>query len=146
MATTDQPLSADEFNYFATNRRRIRDQYALGDIQNTFQQGVVGNQYGRSMGDLVATWDRQREKLPYGFAKRGMLNSGVYQNALSQYGQDRMRATANLNGQYQDQMNALRAAHDQLGFVRDQSLQDIDQQETARRQTIAEMLRAARGY
>lgn len=140
----DPLLNPDELAYFRTTRRRVQDTYGLGAAQNAYQQQTAGNAYARSLGDLTRQYDSMRSKLPWGYAARGVSNSGIAQKGFADLGQDRIRAFGNLRGGYDDQMGGFNLAAQQLAASRTASLADVDDQEQGRVASIAAMLRAAR--
>lgn len=137
-------LDAESLGHFRSARRRVQDTYDLGTAQNNYQRQVAGSQYGRSLGDLTRQFDQIRTKMPWGAARRGMLNSGLYQRQLGEYGADRVRAFSNLRGVYDDQLGGLNLADSQLSSVRTGALNDIEEQQRNRIASVAAMLRGAR--
>lgn len=140
----DALLNPEELSYFRTARRRVQDTYGLGAAQNAYEQGAASNAYARSLGDLTRQFDQVRSKLPWNYAGRGMLNSGLYQKGLADYGQDRLRSFGNLRGSYEDQMGGFNLAAQQLAAVKTAGASDIEEQEQSRVASIAAMLRAVR--
>lgn len=63
---------------------------------NLYQQQLNGLQYGQQMADMGRKFNQARVQLPTQFAQRGTLHSGLYQNALQQYAQERLRAQSGL--------------------------------------------------
>lgn len=136
-------LDPQQINYLRTARRRIRDNYALNLAQNKYQRSTLRNQYARGKSDLKREFGQARIELPSAFAGGGTLNSGLYQKAISRFGQEQQSAFGNLRGQFGDEMRGLRLARQQLGTVKRQGLNDIRQEEAARRAALASSLRGA---
>ena len=134
-------LDPQQTNYLRAAQRRIQDNYTLGVSQNTDQQTGLRNQYTRGKTDLTREFARARNRLPGSFAKGGTLNSGLYQTAVSRFGQEKASAFSNLAGQYGDERGGLRLARRQLGQVRRMGLKDIAHEESARRAALSSSLR-----
>lgn len=134
-------LNPEDFNWFASSRRRVNDTFNLGQAQNQYQQSILGNQFARGLGDTTRQFARMREKMPWAAARRGLMNSGIWTKQLADFGVDKNAAVANLTGQFNDQKFGLQLAGQQLGQVRQSALLDLDDQEAARRAAIAAALR-----
>ena len=137
-------LSPEDINYFATGRRRVNDTYNLGQAQGNYQRDVAAGAFGRAQGNLLSQYAKMRDRLPYGYARRGMLNSGIYQKGLADFAQDKNRAIGDLAGSYAEQTAGFDLAQRQLAQVRQSSLMDLDEQEQSRIAATAAALRAAR--
>lgn len=137
-------LDPEELSYFRTARRRVQDTYGLGAAQNTFEKGRAGATFARNVGDLTKQFDAMRSKVPWSFAGRGLLNSGLHQKAVADFDVNRTSSFGNLRAQYDDQLGGLDLAAQQLAAVRAGALSDVDDQERSRVAAIAAMLRAAR--
>lgn len=137
-------LNPEELNYYSTRRRQITDTYNLGQAQNTYQQGALGRDEQRQIGDLAYQYGQMRDKAPWGYARRGLLNSGIYQKGLTDLAQSGyVRPLNNITGQYQDQLGALQLAQQQLGTIQTGALSDVDEAEKARIAAVAATLRGA---
>lgn len=134
-------LDPAQVNYLRTAKRRIRDNYGLNVAQNAYSEKTLRNQYARGRGNLKREFGQARVKLPTTYAKGGLLNSGLYQNAISQFGQQRTAAYGDLQGQFDDELSGLRLAKTQLEQVQRSGLNDIEQEEAARRAALAASLR-----
>lgn len=134
-------LDAAQINYLRTAKRRIKDNYSLGAAQNKYQQSGLRNQYARGKADLKREFARARMQVPSGFAKAGTLNSGLYQNAIKRFGDERTAAFGNLQGQFKDELQGLELGYKQLGQVRDSGYNDVAEEEAARRYALATSLR-----
>ena len=134
-------LDPESVNSFETSRRRVRTTYGQGLAQNTFQKGRLDQAAGRGRFDLMKRFDAMRNKMPGGFAKRGLLNSGIYQESLANYGADRLTATNRFEEDTLGAQNQLQLGANQLDELYKDALTDIDGQESARRQGIAASLK-----
>lgn len=136
-------LSMDEVGFFGRNRRRVDNTWELGSAQNRFQKQAAGETYAQNLGSLTRQFTQMREKMPYGFARRGTMNSGLWGRALGEYATNRSTAFGNLATNYNRQQAGFRLTDEQLANVKSESHKDIDNQEAMRIATIAASLRAA---
>lgn len=142
--TAGQPLDPAQTHYLRSARQRLLDNYKLSLNQNKYQRRTLGNQYTRGRADLRRQFADARLQLPGDYAGAGLLNSGIWQQALSRFGQERQAAFGNLRGQYDDQRAGLDLARAQLGTVKRQGLQDLQAEEAARRAALAASIRGVR--
>lgn len=140
---TDTSLDPEYYSWLQSSKRKINEQYGFDTSQNQYQQDALRNAYARQQGDLTQQYGQARVKLPGAFASRGMLNSGAYQRALTDFATARSSAFANAAGQYNDQLGAYAVTRGQLDTARTGGLADLDDAATARRAAIAAQLRAA---
>ena len=143
MASDTTGLSPEDINYFDTARRRLGLNYQQGSAQNAYQQGVLGQQQASGLDALNNRYNQLRNQLPGGYAQRGLLNSGIYQQGLQQYAQNRQTDLNNVQQQYQQQLGGLQLGQQQLDQQNTGGLGDIEAQQAARRQAIAAALRSA---
>ncbi len=139
-------LNPDDFTYFRNRRRQINTTHDLSQAQNAYQAAAAGNQFSRQVGDLAAAYGQAVEKHPWGFGARGLLNSGVYQKATYDLGnQGFVRPYTNLAGQYQDVAGGFNLAGQQLSRIKGEGIQDVDEAERSRlaMEQIAAAIRAA---
>ena len=137
-------LNPDEVGYFNTARRRVTDSYGIGQAQNAYQRDTAASAFARSQGTLMQRYAQMRDRLPYGYAKRGLLNSGIYQKGLADFAQQKNQAIGDLAGQFQDQNAGFDLAQRQLASVYSGAGMDLDEQEKQREAAVAASLRAAR--
>jgi hypothetical protein len=135
-------LTADDLNYFQTQKRRVNQTYGYGVGQNQWQRDSAKGAYDRSAADLKAQFGQMRSQLPSAYAKGGLLNSGIYARGLDRFQADRTRARGNLLGDYNAQLSGLSLADRQLESVRRNSLDDLSSAAAARRASVAESLRS----
>lgn len=140
-------LTPEEGNFFRTKKRQVTDTYNLGEAQLKFQKDTAGQQFGRAKTDLARKFDQMRDKMPWGHAKRGTMNSGLWGLDLGQYGKERGSAQSNLGATYQEQLGAMNLAGQQMAAVKAGGLLDLDEAEQARlaMAAIANTIRGATG-
>lgn len=137
-------LDPQDYNWFRTSNRKINDTYQLGASQNQYQQDSLRNAYARQQGDTARQFTQARSRLPGSFARRGMLNSGAYQRALTDFATARSTANANQLGAFNDQLGGYQLARSQLEQTRSGGIMDLADMETARRTAVYEALQKAK--
>lgn len=136
-------LTPDDYGYFQVARRRVTDTHGLNTFQNIYQADSLTKQRDISRQDLMRQFDRNRRKFSGGYAKGGIMNSGIYARHLADLYSDRDYGLNRIESQYAQQLAGLRLAQQQLDATKDNSLSDIDTQEAARRAAVAAALRGA---
>lgn len=137
-------LSPEEVAYFDSLETRLNDQYGGAAANNLFQQGNLGIQHGITERDLNARFDQMREQLPGQYQKRGIMNSGIYGQGLSNYATQRTNATTDLAGQYQRGLTGLQNQYAQLGTTHTTNLGTTRAQRNARKNAVASTIRGIR--
>jgi hypothetical protein len=137
-------LTPEEVAYFDTLQTRMNEDYAQGAATNAYQQGILQSEHGAQVGDYNRRFDRMREQLPGQYQRRGLMNSGIYQQGLTDYATDRTFGMADLERRYQAQMGGLQMAGSQLYGKHQTGLATNETQKNARRQTVASTLRMIR--
>ena len=66
-----------------------------------YQRELANLTQKRRVQDFNIDWGRRREALPTSHIQQGTFRSGMYQNALQQYAQDRLRGLSNLALEHQ---------------------------------------------
>lgn len=135
-------LSPDDLTYFEQQRRRIRNQYlqSAGEIKH--QGTSLANDYARSKRDLTTQFGRGRGGVSAPFAQNGLLHSGLYQKALTDYAIDKNNAFSDLLAKYTEQQGAMKNSLGNLLSTYKSSMDDVASAEAARRAT-AEAIRIA---
>lgn len=122
-------------------RRRATDLLQVQRAQGEFARGNINQRQALDTSALTRRFDQMRERVPGQFARRGLLNSGLYKRGLERYGLERQAATANLAGRYQEMLGNSQLQQ-QLGEVQYMnSIGDINDAERVRRAQIAAALR-----
>lgn len=137
-------LNADDYNYFQTAKRRVNQTYDLGAAQNQYQRNVLDSDYGNQKAQLAWQYDQMKRQIPGRFAKAGTLNSGLYSNAWDTYRANRNFGTGDMVSRYNQSVQGLDLARNQLLSTKDNALTDVLSQEAARK-AAADALRAAAG-
>lgn len=110
---------------------------------NAYHRALENLRYGNSVGDYERQANRARNSIPTGFISRGLFNSGLYRNALSQYAVDRSAGLRDMQLNHQaGQQNyvfADRQAEDSYAM----QMAQIEAEKYARQAQLAAMLREA---
>ncbi len=127
-------LSPTTLAEFASRRLQAQTGYDTNKAQNQYKQGALtskyqldtgqlGQKFKLDWGDLQRKWDTTREKLPGTFAGKGLLNSGIYTDALNKYAAERGGSEEQARFGYQSQLNQMN-----LGYQTDLGALALDQQ------------------
>ena len=133
-------LKPNETQWFKSQRRRADHAYNLGTQQNKYERLQSERQSNWQREDLARQWHRGRESFANSFNKRGVINSGIYQNALLRRQQDQNKAFQRNSESKLWKGQGYDLAKRQLGDVRTAAKKDLDEQETAYRRTISSVI------
>lgn len=129
-----EPTDINRYNTAASNSRA---QYARKIARGTYDMGQLNQDYNLGRAQLGQQWDEARRDLPGAFVKRGVFNSGIYQQGLQDYAQKRLGSFQQLGRQHQKQYGGL--LQDMIGAETDLSTQlgQISADKEARRAQLA---------
>lgn len=130
-------LKPIENQWFRSQRNRAKQAYELGTQQNKYEKGLWNKQQTWTRDDLVRQFNRQRETLANPYNRRGMMNSGMYQQGLLRHYQDRGRALDRQSLATLWKNEGFDLAQSQLARVRDDQLADLKDQQDEYRKTLA---------
>lgn len=143
IADTNQPASpsASEIADWQNQRAQLANTFAGANAQYRAAQASTDQAYNAAQGDLTTKYARMREALPEPYAKRGVLNSGIYQEGLQNYAHDRAADAYKLASQYvaQSGQNSATAAQQYGNYVT--GSEALQRSEFARRADLAASLR-----
>lgn len=122
-------------------RRNAGLQYGQSQATTQYQRALAQMQYESALGNVTRKWDATREQLPGGFARRGLLNSGIYGSALQKYGTERQAETNQLSQGYQQQLAGYDLQNRQSEQTYQNALANIADAEQAKRVALAQQLR-----
>ena len=134
-------LYPHEKQWFQAQRSRAKQAFELGSAQSTYERDLSNRQAGWNRGDLIRNYSRQRESFSNPWNKRGMLNSGMYGQALQRYTGDHQRDLQRQGQANQWKNEGFDMAGDQLARVRDEALTELQNQEREYQNTLATILR-----
>lgn len=107
MAFQVSTISPEQQMMYQQGRSNAAAQNLRGQAQTQYQQGLATQDYSDRTYDFNTAWNRRREDLPTSFIQRGLLNSGIYRNALRNYAIDRLSGQRQLQREYQQRMAGL---------------------------------------
>lgn len=129
-----------EMEAWDNRRRRAADTYGVQKAQFAFNRANVQQNQGLDTNKLARQFDQMRERLPGGYAARGLLNSGIYKRGLTNYGLDRQSAFGDLAAKYQQMLGQTSLDEYGAGITYGNTIGDINDQERIRRAQIAAAL------
>ncbi len=125
---------------YDNQRRRATDTFQFGQSRYAAQRGNIQQNQGLDTNRLARRFDRMRESLPGGYARRGLLNSGLYKRGLTDMGLDRQAAFSDLTAKYQQMLSNLSFDQYGAGIQYGNQIGDIDDAERVRRAQLAAAL------
>lgn len=141
---SQRELSQLERDWFRQQSSRAQQAHRLGGQQNAYERELAGVQQGWRRQDTTRQYDRARETLHNPWNRRGMMNSGGWQNQLSRWSADRTRDIGRTNTMAQMQNQGFGLAQDQLDDVFQQTKEDLRLQRDAYERTLAAVYRQHR--
>lgn len=142
MTDTSGYLSPEEIAAFQTRRNTVNDQYSTGLSNLTFGKSQAYQDYVLGNKQLAQTWGRAFQGLASPLARRGLGDSGIYQQAIQNYYQDRQNAMNNASMLFDRNLKSLNLQGLNLEGSRQSSLSSIDAEEAARRASVAATIRS----
>lgn len=137
-----QPLPTTELAAFGARRNAANLNYNQGLSRLAFERNGVQQQFGSASRNLTKQYGQAREQVPYSALQRGILGSGIYRQDLSQLAQDRTHALGDLLQQRTQGLGDLSLRSAGLQQTRGTLLADIEAQQAARRQQLAQQIRS----
>jgi len=135
-------MSPEEIAAYESRRAALRGQYAASQAQNTYNQGLARIGYTTGSRDLTRQFDQMRQRLPGGYAKRGLLNSGIYKQGLENYGVERANSFGDLQQRLQSALGQFTIDQQSSSANYGTGLAQIATEEAARRAALAAQLKA----
>ena len=80
-----------QYQQYQQMRRKADIDYGQGAAKNAFDVGETNAQYSNQRADLIKQFTQMREKLPYGYNKRGLMRSGIAQRGYQQNASDQLQ-------------------------------------------------------
>lgn len=134
--------SPEEIGNFQQRRSSARSQYLNSISQAHYDRGQADLGKTTALQKYGVSFGRQREALPGGYANRGLLNSGIYQDALSRYGQDAAMAQGDILRGYQQTIGQVGINQGNAESTFAQNNLGIGLDEQSRRAAVAAALRS----
>lgn len=140
--TTGLPqLSTQEVAYFQNQRRIANNSFGRGIVDINLQRGRLGVDEQFATQDLTDQFDAAREPLTGSFNRRGLLDSGIFKNALSDFFTQKTGAFDRLDVAFERQFTDLDITEDDLNQQLTNALSSIAADENVRRSVYAEIIR-----
>lgn len=127
---------------FDALQSRLNNQYAEGMNDLDYQQGVFQQNAGMQREDLNRRFTQMRDKLPGQYQGRGLLNSGIYQQGLQDYGQQASYGLTDFENRVQQQLGGFNRQRQKLGSAFSTGTAETEAQRAARRSQVAATVRA----
>lgn len=137
-------ISPGEIVNYNSRQNSASENLLNSKATNQYQRALQDIQYGNSVGDYERQANRARMSLPTQWIKRGMFNSGLYKNALSQYAVDRAAGLRNMQNAYQIQQAGYTFNDRQAEDSYASQMAQIEAERYARQAELAAMLREVR--
>lgn len=143
MTNTSNFLSPQEITAYGARRLAANTGYSTSKSVNNYQRSLDINKFGTDQTALNRSWDRAYNNLSGGYAKRGILNSGIYANAGTDYGIDRSSALSNFARDYQGRQQGFDLNDRNLTNVHDSTMNSINADQAASQAERAATIRGA---
>lgn len=134
-------LSPWEIVGYDTRRDALRNQYQSALAQFTYDRSMLGAQELIDFDDLGWQWNQRRDRLPGAFNRRGLLNSGIYNQGLQDYGHERQSAYDKLRFNYEKTRGQISIDEQKALGGYNTGMATVDAEQSARRQQLASQLR-----
>lgn len=109
--------------------------------QDNYRRAQLGIYDQRNRDRLGQQFDQARGKLPGSFARRNLFTSGIYKQALENYGNSRNQAFGDLDLNYTSQLGGFDIEKQNQTGTYNTSLAGIEAEKAARRSQLATELR-----
>lgn len=135
-------LSPWEIAAYDTRRAAAKAQH-MGDLALiNYRKSMLGIQNQFDTDSLNRQWFDYRQQLPGSYNARGLLNSGIYKNALSKYATERQSSFDQLRFNYQRQIGEQDLEYQKSYNIYEQTHLGVDAEQAARRAQLASQLQA----
>lgn len=136
-----EQLKPIETQWFTAQKNRAKQAFTLGNDQNTYERGLSNVQSGWSREDMIRNFNRQREGFANSWNKRGMVNSGLYNAALTRFQGDQQTNLTRQRTGNEWKNQGYDIAGNQLATIQSDALQELEDQRRAYQNTMATVLR-----
>lgn len=140
-----QFISPEEEYGFNSRRRQARRAFKDQRAALKYQKNTLKTNQAADQRSLGREWDTMRSKLPGSYVGRGLMNSGIWGQGLTDYGLNRDSAYADSARNYQTQYGDIRLQKHQSKRDYMTQMADIAEQEKMRRASVASALRQMGG-
>jgi hypothetical protein len=137
--------SPEELAQYRQIRRNARSTYDLGQAQLNFDRSSAQGQYSDQLAKTQRGVFKSRQNLPGQFARRGLINSGIYGGAVNQFNQSAQQQYSDLYQNQQRQLGQYDVQQGSLNRNLYEGTLNANDAEAARRASIAAALRQLAG-
>lgn len=116
-------------------------QYGIAQAAIASQQAQAGLVQAQNLNNLTTQYNDVRRRLPGGYQRRGLRNSGIYAQALNRYGQQRLNAFGTSDLAYQGQLSDLLNQQRGTELTYQDQISNVDQERQARMALAAAQLK-----
>lgn len=142
-APPPQDIPISQIIAYQQARGNAKLAYETGQQQNEYNRGNAASRYTNfTYPDLLRKYELLRNKLPGGFAGRGLLNSGLWLQGLSEFNTGRQQALGKAEFEHGVEMGQFDINKLNLERTYFNAMAQIQQQESAARQDLAAQIRA----
>lgn len=134
-------LSPWEIAAYQTRVDQAKTGYDNELAQDAYRRSILGITTQRNRDQLGQRFDQARNNIPGGFARRGLFSSGLYKQALEDYGRSRLTAFDDLEFNYTTQLGQFDVDKQGTTNTYNTSLTGVEAEKAARRAQLAAQLR-----
>jgi len=113
---------------------------------NQYGRFVSQQRFNRGYENMLRGFDMQRDRLPNSFAARGTMNSGIYQNALGRYAQNRYDVTNDALASQREAERGYDMRDSEIDSRWNMGMLDVEQEKQARIRSLASQLAGLKQY
>lgn len=134
-------LKPIETQWFNAQKARAKQAYTLGTDQNKYERGLSNKQAEWGRADLMRNFTQQRQGFANSWNKRGMVNSGGYQSALTRYNEDYQRNLGRQRVGNEWKNQGFDIAGNQLATIQTDALKELEDQQREYQNTVATVIK-----
>jgi len=94
-------ITSQQMQQFNQERSNASQGLLTSQANTQYQRELGDLAFKQNLGKFNIDWGRQRQQVPTQHIQRGTFNSGMYQQALQDYGQNRLMGLNDLSTQHQ---------------------------------------------
>ncbi len=134
------PLDPESNAFFSTSKRRANRTFQFGMDQSRLAQSNARTTANWKRNDIRRQYAQQRSRIPWNFASRGTLNSGIHKDARIDFYANRKRDLSRAATTRDRDVLGFATSDYQLAIAKGDALRDLETQRTGRQQAIAASL------
>ncbi len=134
------PLDPESNAFFATSKKRVNRAFDFGMDQSRLQRSNASISQRWKRSDIRRQYAQQRSRIPWNYAARGTLNSGIHKDARIDFYANRKRDLSRALTMRDRENTAFNVNDYQLALAKGGAHEDLQTQRTGRQQAIAASL------